>query len=329
LKILDREISKMGRPYLIAEAGATHEGDPEMAIKMTLAGIEARADAITFQEIDEEKLYSEIDELPVPEQKRIGWGVLEECRKICHEKGVAFSVCVTDSESLDRAVDLGIDFIKIVSYDISFEPFLRQCAQKKKPILLSTGASTFEEVGRALEIIGPEAEVCIYHTDCGYPTEDSEVNLLRMLSLGEFFQIPVGYCDHTSGTLSCLAAASLGADLIEKHFTIDKSLGGSDHMVALEPGELIAMFAEIRRIADIRGDGADKIEESSVYRRENLRRSIALAKNISKGEVLEERHLTMLRPPIGLEWADRGEIIGKRAKTDLKKRKIIRLGDLE
>lgn len=319
----------MDHPFLIAEAGAVHQGDGAMALQLAHAAVAAGADALTFQEIDETRLYSDVDDFPVPRQHRVGWDCLVECRTIARNAGLAFSVCVTDIGSLDKALSIGIDFIKIVSYDITFLPFLEYCGKTGLPILMSTGASTFAEVEKALAVLNAPGRVLLYHTDCGYPTKDHEVNLRRMVNLKQTFNTPVGYCDHTDHGLSCLAAAALGANAIEKHFTISRSLGGPDNTVSLEPGEIKELFDQIKRISSMLGQGLDRIEEGDLFRRNNLRRSVALNKNVRAGSELTLNDLTMLRPPIGLSWEDAGQIVGKKAARDLHQRDIVKISDVE
>lgn len=322
-------LNNSGRPYLIAEAGSAHDGNPEIARQLTEAAIESGADALTFQEIDETKLYSELKDLPVSRQYRVGWDCLAQCRQIARNAGLAFSVCVTDLDSLAQAVVLGVDFIKIVSYDITFLPFLTECGKTALPILLSTGASTFPEIEVAIDTLRAPGRVLLYHTDCGYPTGDSEVNLLRMLNLKEKFKTPVGYCDHTDHGLSCLAAAALGADAIEKHLTMDGSLSVSDdHIVSMKLPNLKSLFGSIKRIATIRGTGSDKIMQGDLFRRNNLRRSIALKNAVKTGATLALEDLTMLRPPIGLPWEAVDQFIGKKVVRDLPPRHILSLTDV-
>jgi len=323
------DILKLNRPFLIAEAGSTHQGSPELALEMAKIAVESGADALTFQEIDETKLYTELDELPVLPQPRAGWECLKECKIIAKNSGLAFSVCVTDLDSLEKAMEIGIDFIKIVSYDIVFLPFLKYCGDTGLPILMSTGASTFDEVRKAISAASASDRLLLYHADCGYPTKDHEVNLLRMLSLRNEFKLPVGYCDHTDHGLSCIAATALGANAIEKHFILDRKLGGTDYMVAMESIEIKDLFDNIKRIAIMQGSGTDQIEEGDLYRRNNLRRSIALKRKVNKGNIITEEGLTMLRPPIGLQWDEKDKIIGKKAKKDLSARYIIKTDDLE
>lgn len=323
------DILKLNRPFLIAEAGSTHQGNQELALKMATIAVKSGADALTFQEIDETKLYTVLEELPVMAQPRVGWECLKECRKIVKKSNLAFSVCVTDLDSLEDAMKVGIDFIKIVSYDVTFFPFLKHCGETGLPVLMSTGASTFDEVEKAIKAINALDRLLLYHTDCGYPTKDHEVNLLRMRSLKEKFKLPVGYCDHTDHGFSCLAATTLGANVIEKHFIVDRKLEGADYMVALEPDEIKELFDNIKRIAKISGSGTDKIEEGDLFRRNNLRRSVAIKRDMKKGEIIKENDLTMLRPPIGLKWDEINKIIGKKVKKNLQNRHIIKIDDID
>tara|TARA_A100001015_G_scaffold284330_1_gene350664 strand:- start:87 stop:1076 length:990 start_codon:yes stop_codon:yes gene_type:complete len=324
MQIGDKNLNKFSRPFLVAEAGSSHGGDQKIAIDMVHAAIKCGADAVTFQEIYEEALYTKLNELPVSPQPRIGWDCLKECRGIAKENNLCFSVCVTDLESLDKALSLSIDFIKIVSYDVTFVPFLKKCGSSGLPIFMSTGASTFDEIEIAIKALNIKDNLVLYHTDCGYPTKPSEINLLRMLKLKEKFNSVVGYCDHTDITQSCILAAAMGAKVIEKHLILDKKSKFNDYEVALEPDELQNLFKQIKMTSTILGSGKDEIVTGDKYRRENLRRSIALNCDLEKGSIIKEEHLTMLRPSTGLPWEDRNLIIGKKIKFFLKKRQILR-----
>ena len=330
MKIRNIDILSLKRPFLIAEGAATHLGDPERAYQIVEAGISTGADALTFQQIDEKMLYTELTDFPVPRQDIVSWKCLERCGTLAHKAGLAFSVCVTDIPSLQKALSIGIDFIKIVSYDITYFPFLQFCTSTGLPILMSTGASTFEEIERAVDCLKESSgRLLLYHTDCGYPTVAKEINLLRMVRIRERFQTLVGYCDHTNHGLSCLAATALGANVIEKHLTLDRKLGGADHMVSLETEELKSLFKKIKEMSLMLGDGFDIIAEGDRYRRENLRRSLALARNLVAGEIIQESDIIMLRPPIGLSWDERGKVIGKKAKVDMPFRHILQPQEVE
>lgn len=316
------------RPLLVAEAGAGHNGDPRRVATLIEAAVAARADAVTFQEIDEQRLFGLMDDRPVPLQKRVGWNCLREAKRLAAEHGLLFSVCVTDEASLESALAIGIDFIKIVSYDITHVSFVKQCVETKLPIFLSTGASTLDEVQTCLERVGDYDQIMLYHTDCGYPTADDEVNLLRMKRLSERFGHPVGYCDHTDHGLSCLAAAALGASVIEKHFLVEPTRGVVDAEVSLLPAQLVELFAQIRRVVSLLGKGEDIVMEGDRYRRAHLRRSLALNRSKRKGETIEAADLTMLRPGTGLDWDAREALIGHVCRTDLPRRKILSLDDV-
>ena len=328
MRIAGAELSSFNRPFLVAEAGSAHHGQADAALRLTRAAVETGADAVTFQEIDEKRLYAELRDLPVPPQPRVGWDCLRECRDIARGSGLAFSVCVTDAASLAKAMALEIDFIKIVSYDVTFLPFLRECGQTGLPVLMSTGASLFAEVEQALSALNASDRVVLYHTDCGYPTQDSEVNLRRMLQLHARFGLPVGYCDHTDHGLSCLAAAALGAAVIEKHFALTRTAGEGDAAVSISAPELADLFRDIKRVAAMLGDGADRVAPGDVYRRYHLRRSVALNRAIRQGETIDEGALTMLRPGGGLGWPDRGAVVGKVAARDLPRRHQISNDDV-
>jgi len=329
MKIAHLDTDTLNRPFLIAEAGSSHQGDAYAALEMTEVAIQSGADAFTFQEIDETWLYTHLSELPVDPQARVGWECLRECAQRARAANLCFSICVTDAHSLSKALEIGIDFIKIVSYDITYYPLLKQFSATGVPIFLSTGASTFWEIEKALLELNAPERTLLYHTDCGYPTPDEEINLMRMVKLKERFSLPVGYCDHTNHGLSCLAATVLKAAVIEKHFTLKRSLGGADHMVAMEPKELNELFMSIKSTAKMIGTGEDIIAEGDKYRRNNLRRSIALSHKMSEGEILCEDDLIMLRPPTGLSWNERYKLIGKKLRTSLPFRHILSLEDVE
>ena len=204
-----------------------------------------------------------------------------------------------------KAITIGIDFIKIVSYDITFLPFLEECGKKNLPILMSTGASTLEEIKCAIKPLTLRKIYFCIILIVDIPNPE-EVNLKRMLNLRKTFKIPVGYCDHTSSTHSCIAATVLGAEVIEKHFILNKKSKYVDYEVALEPEILKQLFSNIKITAKLLGDGNFNIPKGDLFRRKNLRRSIALNCDLNANTTIKEEHLTMLRPQ--LVWPGNREV---------------------
>lgn len=323
----------MNRPYIIAEAGVNHNGSLELARKMILEAKKAGADAVKFQTFVSEKLVSQY--APKAEYQIMNTGKtesqLEMLKKLelsfshftllnsyAKEIGIDFLSTPFDLESIEFLCSLEMPFWKIPSGEINNKPYLRRIAQTKLPIILSTGMSTLEEIEEALAIFEDYSRdnITLLHCNTQYPTPYEDVNLLAMTTLREHFHVRIGYSDHTVGIEVPIAATALGAEVIEKHFTLDKSMEGPDHKASLEPIELAAMVSAIGNTARALGDGRKKPSASEAVNRSIARKSIVAAKEIKQGELYTSENLTVKRPGDGISPMRWDEIIGRVADRD-------------
>lgn len=318
----------MQRTFIIAEAGVNHNGDIEIAKKMIDAASVAGADAVKFQTFKAERIvainapkaeyqientnntesqYQMLKKLEIDKETHL------ELMEYCKEKNIMFLSTPFDIDSVHMLVELGIEIIKIPSGEITNLPYLREVARQKKKVILSTGMSNMQEVKEAVDIIrqnGSE-DITVLHCNTQYPTPMEDVNLRAMISMREELELPVGYSDHTQGIEVPIAAAAMGATVVEKHFTLDKTMEGPDHKASLEPDELSEMVKAIRNIEKALGDGNKNITESEKDNLSIVRKSIVAACRIEKGELFTEKNLTVKRPGNGISPMKWDEIIGK------------------
>lgn len=317
----------MQRTFIIAEAGVNHNGDIEIAKKMIDAASAAGADAVKFQTFKAERIVSinapkaeyQIENTNNTESQYQMLKKLEidkethlELMKYCREKNIMFLSTPFDIDSVHMLMELGIEIIKIPSGEITNLPYLREVARQKKKVILSTGMSNMQEVKEAVDILrqnGAE-DITVLHCNTQYPTPMEDVNLRAMISMREELELPVGYSDHTQGIEVPIAAVAMGATVVEKHFTLDKTMEGPDHKASLEPDELSKMVKAIRNIEKALGDGNKNITESEKDNLSIVRKSIVAACRIEKGELFTEKNLTVKRPGDGISPMKWDEIIG-------------------
>lgn len=320
----------MKKVFIIAEAGVNHNGDMKLAKRLIKEGARAGADAVKFQTFKAETLVSksaqkadyqksttdvEESQFEMLKKLELDYEVHEELMAYAKEQGVMFLSSAFDLESIDLLVDLGIELFKVPSGEITNLPYLRKTAQTGKPVVLSTGMSTLGDIEAALEVLREHGarDVTVLHCNTEYPTPMQDVNLLAMNGIRDAFKVPVGYSDHTLGIEVPIAAVALGAVLIEKHFTLDKTMDGPDHKASLEPSELKAMVDAIRNIELALGDGVKRLTPSEKRNMPIARKSLVALKDIAEGEVFSEDNLTIKRPGTGLSPMQWDALIGTRA----------------
>lgn len=320
---------------VIAEAGVNHNGDIELARQMVVAAKQAGADYVKFQTAIPELVISTY--APKAEYQKITTGAdesqLEMCRKIhlplsdyaglkayCDEVGIGFMSTPFDLVSIDCLAELGMDYWKIPSGEITNLPYLRKIASYGGRVILSTGMSTLDEVENAVKILESNGtgreNIILLHCTTQYPTPFGAVNLRAMDALATLGCASVGYSDHTQGIAVPVAAVALGASVIEKHFTLDRSLPGPDQTASLEPDELRQMVDEIRQVELAFGDGEKKVAEVERPNIEVARKSIVATRFIRKGDVLSEDNLTVKRPGSGVSPMLWDSVIGTVAVAD-------------
>lgn len=338
----------MNKTTIIAEAGVNHNGDIETAKLLISAAAKAGVDFVKFQTFKAEKLVS--SSAQKAQYQNNNTGVLETqlqmLKKLelseqdhlvlinyCKEKGVKFLSTGFDLESLDFLYQIGIRLFKIPSGEITNLPYLERVSQLADEIILSTGMCTMAEIGEALRVLQsktrPGVTISILHCNTEYPTPYKDVHLLAMNHIKDKFGLAVGYSDHTLGIEVPIAAVALGAIVIEKHFTLDRTLPGPDHAASLEPGELASMVIAIRNIEKSLGTSVKEPSFSEMKNIEIARKSIHLNRALAQGDVIKESDLIMLRPGNGISPMKLRDILGKKINKDLSAGSILMIEDLQ
>ncbi|EMN01219.1 N-acetylneuraminate synthase [Leptospira noguchii str. 1993005606] len=333
------------KTLIIAEAGVNHNGDLELARKLIDVAANAGADIVKFQTFKAERLvtksakkadyqntttdnaaesqYEMLKKLELSKENH------EKLIQHCKRTGIEFLSTAFDLQSLAFLEQLNLSRYKIPSGEITNFPYLQKIGSSGKPIILSTGMSTLGEIESALLVLettgAKRDEITVLHCNTEYPTPYSDVNLSAMKSIADAFKIKVGYSDHTSGIEVSVAAVALGASVIEKHFTLNRSLPGPDHKASLEPNELKTMVRSIRNVELSLGDGIKKPSSSEFKNISIARKSIVAASSIKAGEIFTRENLTAKRPGDGISPMRLNEVIGLKAKRDFFEDELIDL----
>ena len=309
-----------------------HNGDVELAKKIIKAAADCGCDAAKFQIFTAEKLVTKNAEtygnqdghLPKYQQEMYKKHELtkeqyKELKKYCDKLGIIFFASVWDEENADLLEDVGGEIFKFGSMDITHLPLLEYVAKKNKPMMLSVGMSTMDEVEEAVKVITKyNQKIMLLHCVSAYPAKAEDASMLSMVALKEKFSFPVGFSDHTPEVLTDTVAVALGANLIEKHFTIDKSLPGVDHAMSINPEEMKRMVQEVRLVEKMLGKKELFVKESEKETRMMARRSVIAKVNIPKGKRITKEMLIIKRPGTGLAPKEIYNIIGKKAKVNIK-----------
>lgn len=335
----------MGHTVIIAEAGVNHNGSTEMAKKLVDAAAEAGADYVKFQTFKSANLVLKNARAANYQRKNMQENALSQYQMLknleltyedhvklieyANSQGIKFLSTAFDLESVQLLADFHLGLWKIPSGEITNYPYLRLIAQQHEPVILSTGMSTMEEIESAVRALLdnglPLDYLTILHCNTEYPTPMCDVNLRAMNKIASVFHTHVGYSDHTLGIEVPIAAVALGASVIEKHFTLDRSLQGPDHKASLEPQELKNMVTAIRNVEVALGSPEKKVTDSEEKNKLLVRKSIVALKEIKEGDLFSEDNLTVKRPGNGIsaiKWLD---VIGKKAPRNFKVDEIIEL----
>lgn len=329
---------------IIAEAGVNHNGDLDLAHQLIDVAAQAGADMVKFQTFSADRLVTthagkaeyQIKATGADESQHAMIRRLELTRDMhveliahCHSRGIQFFSTGFDMESIDMLMELGLDRFKIPSGEINNLPYLRHIGRYGKPVILSTGMATLGEIESALDVLEragvPRNCITVLHCNTEYPTPMNDVNLRAMLSIRDAFGVAIGYSDHTSGIEVPIAAAALGATVIEKHFTLDRNLPGPDHAASLEPNELTAMVSAIRNIEAALGDGVKRPSISETKNKPIARKSLVAACTIRSGEIFSETNVATKRPGTGLSPMRWDEVLGRKAPRDFERDDLIEL----
>ena len=335
----------MRHTVIIAEAGVNHNGSTEMAKKLVDAAAEAGADYVKFQTFKSANLVLKNARAANYQRKNMQENALSQYQMLknleltyedhvklieyANSQGIKFLSTAFDLESVQLLADFHLGLWKIPSGEITNYPYLRLIAQQHEPVILSTGMSTMEEIESAVRVLLdnglPLDYLTILHCNTEYPTPMCDVNLRAMNKIASVFHTHVGYSDHTLGIEVPIAAVALGASVIEKHFTLDRSLQGPDHKASLEPKELKRMVTAIRNVEAALGNPEKMVTESEEKNKLLVRKSIVALKDIREGDFFSEENLTAKRPGNGIsaiKWLD---VIGKKASRNFKVDEIIEL----
>lgn len=329
----------MNKTIIIAEAGVNHNGDISMAKKLIDVAAYAKADYVKFQTFKAEKLVSKFAMKANYQKNRFKdsdngqFNMLKnlelnhndhlELIEYSKKKKIKFLSTAFDIDGIKYLNSLKIDLFKIPSGEITNYPYLNKISLLNKPVILSTGMSNMDEIGDAIKVLTSNNlsinDIIILHCNTEYPTPMSDVNLNVMLSIKNKFNTKVGYSDHTLGIEVPIAAVSLGASVIEKHFTLDRNLRGPDHFSSLEPNDLKLMVESIRNIEKAISGSLSKEPTKSEFKNiKNVRKSIHFKKDMKKGEIIYEKDLITLRPATGINPMQWKNVINKKLKNDIK-----------
>lgn len=325
----------MNDVFIIAEAGVNHNGSLDRALQMVDAAADAGADAVKFQTFKAETLVRKGAAKAEYQQKMTGSdeSQYEMLRRLeldleahghlqrhCRKRGILFLSSAFDLASVEQLAGLGMSIFKIPSGEITNLPYLRKIGALNKEVIFSTGMAEMAEIEAALAVLeeaGTDREkICVLHCNTEYPTPMSDVNLRAMQTIARQLGVRIGYSDHSFGIEVPIAAVALGAEVIEKHFTLDRNLPGPDHQASLEPQELQAMIRAIRNIEQALGSDEKRPSPSELKNRSVARRSIVAAQPIRAGEPFSDQNLTTKRPATGLSPMEWDRLLGKTAARD-------------
>lgn len=336
----------MNNPHhtiIIAEAGVNHNGDLDMAYRLIDAAAEAGVDFVKFQTFKTEKLVSPDAATADYQKQSVGessqYKMLKKLElsaeqhyklmEYCARREVKFLSTAFDFDSIDFLASLNLPMWKIPSGEVTNYPYLERIAHLGKPVVMSTGMCEMSDVDMAVKILTDNGvsreDITLLHCNTQYPTPFNDVNLNAMVTMKHHTGMRVGYSDHTLGIEVPIAAVALGAEVIEKHFTLDRTLPGPDHKASLEPKELKAMIESIRNIELALGDGAKHITDSERQNISAARKSIVAACDIPCGEIFTEKNLDVKRPSGGLSPMLWPQVLGKVAVRDFKKDEFIEI----
>lgn len=324
----------MSKPvYIIAEAGVNHNGNVDIALKLCDAAKSAGVDAVKFQTWKTENIITkDTDQADYQTQNtdrkesqfdmlkrlELSYDDFRNIKKYCETIGIQFLSTPDELESLEFLSSLGVPFLKIGSGEITNIPYLRLIGSKKMPVIISTGMSDMKDVERAYHLLldSGASSVGVLHCTTNYPCPMNEVNLSAMQTIKAVIGCKVGYSDHTMGIVVPIAAVALGAEIIEKHFTLDRSMDGPDHAASLNPDELKQMVQAIRNVETAMGDGIKKPNDSEMAISQVVLKRIVAAREIIKGELFSADNLTVKRSDHGLSALEWDSVVGCKAKTN-------------
>jgi N-acetylneuraminate synthase len=333
-----REIGDFMSPYVVAELNTSHFGNIETAKEMIRAAKKAGCDCVKFQSWNEESLYSETYYIENPMARRFvrrfsfSSNELRELSDYCREVKIDFASTPYSKDEVDFLVDeCQVPFLKVASMDLVNFDLIEHMARTKVPIVLSTGMGSIDEIDKAIDAItrNGNIRICILHCVSLYPTPVSEMNLRNIIGLRErFSSFPIGFSDHSEGSVLAIAATTLGVALIEKHFTLDKSKIGMDNQMAMESDELTEMIQGCNEVFSSLGSITRTVSESELSQRNVMRRSIVSTREVEVGEILNRSDIAFKRPGNGIQINEIDRVIGKKVVQRIENDTVIRPTDI-
>ncbi|MDC0966629.1 N-acetylneuraminate synthase family protein [Alphaproteobacteria bacterium] len=318
--------------YVIAEAGLNHNGSMDIAKRLIDVAKKAGADAVKFQKRTVDVLATK-EILDAYDDRFLEFGStyreirehLEfdrdqylELKNYAEYSGLDFIVTAFDIQAVNFLLEIGIDVFKLASHSLTNYDLLTYLAKKRKKTILSTGMCELSEVDRAVDIFKKfDCPLSLMHCVSAYPTPLDECNLLMMSNLRDRYHLPTGYSGHELGFFPSLVAVSMGAELVERHYTLDKNMTGFDHKMSLDPQELAAMIKDIRLVSQIHGTGVKEVSEAEWITRRKYHVSAVSSVPINAGEIITEKHITFRNPGTGIPRKHLGLLVGKMAKDNI------------
>ena len=331
------------RTFIIAEAGVNHNGDISLAKKLIDVAKDAGADAVKFQTFYAEDIVTlgsrkadyqyrakEKTQYEMLKNLELSFDEFRELKRYCDNKGIEFSSTPYDVKSVEFLNEIGVNRFKVASADLINKPLIEAMAKTEKQIILSTGMATLGEIEKTISLINAfgNMDICLLHCTTSYPTPYEQVNMNVLDTLKKAFGLPVGYSDHTLGIEIPIMAVSLGAEVIEKHFTLDRTMEGPDHFASLEPDGLKKMVAAIRNVEKAFGSERKEItgeEKENIF---FMRRSIHASEDVKQGGIIKDNNIKITRPFDGIEPWFLDIILDKKMKTNVKKDEPIKWENL-
>ena len=326
---------------IIAEVGVNHNGDIDIAKKLAYSAFESGADIVKFQSFIPQELviptaqtanYQNVNtnenyQIRLLESLKLSDDDQAEIHKYCHDIGIEFLSTGFEKHSIQKLINLGIQRIKIPSGEITNIPFLEYIASQKLPIIISTGMSTLDEIKRALDVLekngADTTPITVLHCTSNYPATDEELNLRAMITIAKTFNSAIGYSDHSIGKEAAIAAAALGATIIEKHITLDCSMTGPDHKASMEIDDFKDFIKSIRRVELALGSFLKEPSNSERATMAAVRKSIVSSGHIKAGSVFDVHNVTTKRPGIGIPASQWYSLLGKKSKRDYSQNELI------
>lgn len=342
IRIGDRRVGPGEPCYVIAEAGSNHNRDLDTAYRLIDVASESGADAIKFQTYTAERIYARGTPMAAylegTDAVKPGENLFDLIKRIelprewhpllarrARDRRIDFFSSPFDEQAVEELAAVGVPVLKIASFELTHFPLLRAAARTRIPLILSTGMATEAEIQEALDVVRSIADspVALLHCVSTYPAPPEACNLRAMETLRRRFRVPVGFSDHTLGTAVDMAAATLGADLIEKHFTLDRRQAGPDHPFAVEPGELREIVTGVRACRAALGDGIKQPQPCEAPMR-GLRRGLVAGTSIPRGTRMAEAHIAVKRPGPGIQTRELPALLGRTAKRDIAADEVLR-----